>query len=264
MPMNGTSYPLNLSEKCWALGLRTPEAIQKLYDDDKRMDKWSKDAMSDILRYAGGEDDAKKEVEKLKAENKQLQQTCRNKAEEYCSVLAQKQELEKQIAETDKKITEIADDLVKAYPFGGAVGNYTSSLDLISSWVEGKICCDMKEHRIGYKLIKTTETGVSTWSLGTKKEMREICYKVLADKDKDTSMFTREDYKWMFEKTEAERDYEHTRFLEEQIKRDKYESMARCYGDYVELINDGTFTEWMKEKHPDEIWGDCDEDSDDE
>lgn len=118
--MNGTSYPLNLSEKCWALGLRTPEAIQKLYDDDKLMDKWSKDAMKDILRYADGEDEAKKEVEKL----------------------------EKQVAELEYK--------------------------------NGLLVKDVAE----------------------------------------------------------------------------WESKATCYGDYVELINDGTFTEWMKEKHPDEIWWD--------
>ena len=71
--MNGTSYPLNLSEKCWALGLRTPEAIQKLYDDDKLMDKWSKDAMSDILRYAGGEDEAKKKIVELEKQVAELE-----------------------------------------------------------------------------------------------------------------------------------------------------------------------------------------------
>ena len=36
------------------------------------MDKWSKDAMKDILRYADGEDEAKKEVEKLEKQVKRV------------------------------------------------------------------------------------------------------------------------------------------------------------------------------------------------
>ena len=32
--MSGTTYPLNLAEMCWKLGLRKPELIQNMYDEN--------------------------------------------------------------------------------------------------------------------------------------------------------------------------------------------------------------------------------------
>ena len=32
--MSGTEYPLNLAEMCWRLGLRKPELIQQMYDEN--------------------------------------------------------------------------------------------------------------------------------------------------------------------------------------------------------------------------------------
>ena len=74
-------YPLNLAEKCWALEMRTPEAIDAMFkrvkeleEKSKRDDKWADDAMKDILRYADGEEKANKKVKELEKKIKEMEE----------------------------------------------------------------------------------------------------------------------------------------------------------------------------------------------
>lgn len=207
--MSGTTYPLNLSEKCWALGLRTPEAIQELADKSKELekqvaelkdtieglDRWQVSAMKDIHRYAKGEDDAKKEIERLKAEADIMyckMEMMESKVSSFDEMKKECISMRKDNAETDKQLNEIADEIVKA---DGCAGAYSHPLDLISSWVETKI-----------------------------------------------DGFNEEDYKKMVKQLVQERDHEHTRFLQEQLRRSDVEEITnvmklelRKYGKWAEF-----------------------------
>ena len=261
MPMNGTSYPLNLSEKCWALELRTPEAIQELVEtfeclksmvgqlqtDKKKlekqvaeqdatiecMDKWQVSAMKDIKKYK--QEDRKKASAIAEGCMKVVELEMEHK-EELIAVDKWRADANETIIKLTEQLEKYEKTHIKLGKGGGGGKGKTA--------VKHKAMFDrIKELEKQNAELKDT---IEKLKAEHKKERAELISKFAEEEERRrvlVIMSYKEDIKKVKDRCEMleemnrsltqERDYEHTRFLQEQIKRSEAEELNKKIEEVV-------------------------------
>jgi DNA repair exonuclease SbcCD ATPase subunit len=76
------------------------------------------------------------------------------------------------------------------------------------------------------------------------------------EQETEGSSYEELEIKRLVEELECRKSTTDTQIGELEADLEKYKSMANVYGEYVEIVDEGCFTEWMKDKYPDEDWWD--------